>query len=192
MAFSVNGFGTTYYGQSEFDQDGTFITTKWIILGFVPLIPTSSIRVQFADSGFFSGTSYDVIMEMPLNLAQVFKTWLYVAFLFLIFAKVMDNSKLNPGLQWTLLGAAIALPLALRFFARRAATRIVPERPVRVERPIQTLPPGEKISTCPKCTYTRTADDYAPEWQCPSCKVAYNKVTPAERSSAERASRGIY
>jgi len=30
--------------------------------------------------------------------------------------------------------------------------------------------------TCPKCSYTRTSSDEAPEWQCPACGVAYNKV----------------
>ncbi len=30
--------------------------------------------------------------------------------------------------------------------------------------------------TCPKCGYVRLATDVAPEWQCPSCQVAYVKV----------------
>lgn len=29
---------------------------------------------------------------------------------------------------------------------------------------------------CPKCSYARKETDEAPEWQCPSCQVAYNKV----------------
>ncbi|GAA6135799.1 hypothetical protein NBRC116188_25890 [Oceaniserpentilla sp. 4NH20-0058] len=29
---------------------------------------------------------------------------------------------------------------------------------------------------CPKCNYNRLKSDHAPEWQCPSCGVAYNKV----------------
>lgn len=32
--------------------------------------------------------------------------------------------------------------------------------------------------TCPKCAYARQPADTAPEWQCPSCGVAYNKVAP--------------
>jgi len=34
--------------------------------------------------------------------------------------------------------------------------------------------------TCPKCTYVRSATDQAPEWQCPSCGVAYLKVRVPE------------
>jgi hypothetical protein len=29
---------------------------------------------------------------------------------------------------------------------------------------------------CPKCAYVRLATDVAPEWQCPSCEVAYAKA----------------
>jgi glutaredoxin len=29
---------------------------------------------------------------------------------------------------------------------------------------------------CPRCRYERKATDTAPDWQCPSCGVAYNKV----------------
>jgi uncharacterized membrane protein YhaH (DUF805 family) len=30
---------------------------------------------------------------------------------------------------------------------------------------------------CPKCQYKRTAADQCPQWQCPSCGVAYSKAT---------------
>nr|WP_143710609.1 glutaredoxin domain-containing protein [Janthinobacterium sp. Marseille] len=30
---------------------------------------------------------------------------------------------------------------------------------------------------CPKCSYVRKASDEAPEWQCPSCQVAYIKAS---------------
>lgn len=29
---------------------------------------------------------------------------------------------------------------------------------------------------CPKCNYVRQSSDNAPDWQCPSCTVAYSKV----------------
>ena len=29
---------------------------------------------------------------------------------------------------------------------------------------------------CPKCNYVRKETDDVPDWQCPSCQVAYNKV----------------
>jgi hypothetical protein len=33
---------------------------------------------------------------------------------------------------------------------------------------------------CPKCAYERQPSDEAPDWQCPSCKVAYVKVMQAK------------
>jgi hypothetical protein len=32
------------------------------------------------------------------------------------------------------------------------------------------------VIICPKCQYKRTAADQAPDWQCPSCGVAYSKA----------------
>lgn len=41
---------------------------------------------------------------------------------------------------------------------------------------------------CPRCKYARQATDTAPDWQCPRCEVAYDKVEPpkpAEPKAAE-------
>lgn len=35
------------------------------------------------------------------------------------------------------------------------------------------------MKTCIKCGYTRKPEDEAPEWQCPSCEVAYAKAKKA-------------
>jgi hypothetical protein len=37
---------------------------------------------------------------------------------------------------------------------------------------------------CPKCGYERLPTDIAPEWQCPSCKVAYVKAAQANATAA--------
>ena len=36
---------------------------------------------------------------------------------------------------------------------------------------------------CPKCNYVRQPTDQAPEWQCPSCQVAYSKAAGAPPAS---------
>ncbi|MBH1971693.1 hypothetical protein FK216_10025 [Moraxellaceae bacterium AER2_44_116] len=36
---------------------------------------------------------------------------------------------------------------------------------------------------CGKCSYTRTEHDHVPEWQCPSCGVAYNKIKKIQESA---------
>lgn len=41
------------------------------------------------------------------------------------------------------------------------------------------------MRTCPKCSYTRKlADKDKPDWQCPSCGIAYAKFAAASDSSA--------
>lgn len=43
---------------------------------------------------------------------------------------------------------------------------------------------------CPKCAYVRVATDVAPEWQCPSCQVAYVKASvPTGESVAAGSAR---
>lgn len=37
---------------------------------------------------------------------------------------------------------------------------------------------------CPKCHYARKPTDDAPEWQCPSCQVAYNKAAEVRDAAA--------
>lgn len=44
MAFTLNGIGTTYYGERWLPEGG-YITTEWIVLCFVPIIPLESVRV---------------------------------------------------------------------------------------------------------------------------------------------------
>jgi hypothetical protein len=38
---------------------------------------------------------------------------------------------------------------------------------------------------CPKCGYERRPTDSAPDWQCPSCNVAYVKAAPAQAAELE-------
>ena len=38
---------------------------------------------------------------------------------------------------------------------------------------------------CPKCHYERKPVDHCPDWQCPSCGVAYNKVQTHEQVQIE-------
>jgi hypothetical protein len=46
MAYTVNGFGTALYGRREKRKDDSYITTEWVVLAFVPIIPIRSMRIQ--------------------------------------------------------------------------------------------------------------------------------------------------
>lgn len=45
MAYWVNGVGTIHYGRTDPWPDGSYVTTKWIVALFVPLLPLGSYRV---------------------------------------------------------------------------------------------------------------------------------------------------
>lgn len=45
MPTSLNGCGTTYYGSRDFHEDGSYITTEWFILIYIPIFPLGSFRV---------------------------------------------------------------------------------------------------------------------------------------------------
>ncbi len=40
------------------------------------------------------------------------------------------------------------------------------------------------MQTCPKCRYTRKASDKNPDWQCPTCGIAYAKYDSASSEAA--------
>ncbi len=75
MAFTIQGFGTTFVGQRDFEADGSYITTEWVALLFIPVIPLRSLRVKEATRGgtpFYTTQSYLVHRKLPLHLKQVF------------------------------------------------------------------------------------------------------------------------
>jgi hypothetical protein len=89
MPKSIQGFGTTFYGKRDFHSDGSYVTTKWIVLFFVPIIPLGSYRVKY--KGYSSVTygrsattteSYIVYEELPINIRQVIFTFLFLGVLF--------------------------------------------------------------------------------------------------------------
>ena len=83
MPFTLNGTGTKYYGAREHDVGGTYITTKWVVVLGIPLIPLSSWRVyplgdeQFHDHSAIVGREASHTAQafeetrVPLNWKQV-------------------------------------------------------------------------------------------------------------------------
>jgi hypothetical protein len=46
MATLIQGFGTTFLGQRDFLPDGSHITTEWVVVFFIPIVPLRSLRVK--------------------------------------------------------------------------------------------------------------------------------------------------
>lgn len=81
MAFTLNGFGTTYYG-CRWLPDGTYITTKWVVFFFVPIIPTTSVRILDTGPAYGSiGYSSQglTVERVPLDRDMVLKMYAWIA-----------------------------------------------------------------------------------------------------------------
>ncbi|MFG5775792.1 hypothetical protein ACFIQF_01840 [Comamonas sp. J-3] len=86
---SINGIGTRYIGHAEQRRDGSFITTKWLCIGF-PLVPLGSYRI-FPESrsshalGMYTRSTFSATPDglyLP-HLFQVYR-W-YAAFALVLF-----------------------------------------------------------------------------------------------------------
>ena len=85
MAYTFNGIGTTYYGKRQL-PDGTYITTKWVVFVFVPVVPLGSYRIVAAGSPQFramlpmlASNQTMTVQKVPLAWAQVAGTYAVVA-----------------------------------------------------------------------------------------------------------------
>lgn len=82
MPWSFNGCGTRLYGNREQGDDGSFVTTEWITLVYLPIIPIRSFRVLPEGKGtnaiVYSSRNYRM-RRVPLARTQVRNIYLVVA-----------------------------------------------------------------------------------------------------------------
>lgn len=107
MPTTFNGTGTKYYGEREHDRGGMYITTKWIVLLGLPLLPLSSWRVFPQNDGIpqdhshllssgasMTEESYEA-HRVPLNWRQVLNVYAIVipilAFIVWAFMRVFPD-----------------------------------------------------------------------------------------------------
>jgi hypothetical protein len=78
---TFNGIGTKLYGSMEHGPDGSYITTKWIVIFYLPIIPIGSYRViEEGSSNYIIYNSQQYrSMKVPLHKKQIIKTygWVY-------------------------------------------------------------------------------------------------------------------
>ena len=129
--FTLNGFGTTFVGECDYEPDGTYITTAWIVALWIPLIPLYSARVLSIDSTILSGATYQIIKQ-PVHWGQARRIWAYtlgIPALLALFAwmvGVLDSLSPLAGqiLFWLAVGAMLAYAL-LPFFLRYRACKAI-------------------------------------------------------------------
>jgi len=117
VAWSMNGCGTSVYGKRDFEPDGSFMTTKWVIAFFIPVLPLASMRVKVLDLDWspVSSTRYLVCSKQSLSLKQVACVY---SFLLLLFLTLASSDLLPTPATVVLLAAVFVFPWVLRRLAR--------------------------------------------------------------------------
>lgn len=135
MAFTLNGCGTTFYGQREFHSDGTYVTTEWIVMIYIPLVPLRSMRVRYTGPSErsikigFGGPArgYTIYEKTWPNWRQVACTYgLVAATLGWIWGVCLIGDSFlekNSSLILPMLATAVILPALLPRFLRTRARR---------------------------------------------------------------------
>ena len=116
------------YGKRDFERDGSYVTTEWISLAWLPFIPFRSLRVM---DGMDRSASLldrtlgrvievflwegDLIKEVPLSFGQVVSTYVFVIGFIVILTRAFGTM---PAAFWFLLAPWLAAPAVFRRRAR--------------------------------------------------------------------------
>lgn len=121
---SFNGFGTSIYGKRNFQSDGSFITTQWIILFWIPFIPLKSFRVK--ESGptrpAFLGwsQSYFVLGRSRPDIRQVINVYSFLVAPFVVLP-ILDSMHAGSIVGFVALVMWICTPFVARKFAKASS-----------------------------------------------------------------------
>jgi hypothetical protein len=123
LSESINGFGTGIYGKRDFHPDGSFLTTKWIIFFWLPIIPLKSMRLLRSSprraSGSFGvgwSTEYEVLTETHPNSKQALFVY---GFLLGVFLSVATTDYVPWPVGLVISGFVCIFPWLLRRVARK-------------------------------------------------------------------------
>jgi hypothetical protein len=136
MQFTLHGTGTTLYGERDYWPDGSFVTTEWAVLGWVPIFPTFSKRISYTQTSLYAiydASGYYVHEMTAPNLKQVLCVYGWFASLIAVFVaygmfqdavtKMVGDEDRAAVLWFLALGAVVALPYSLRRWSKRRKAR---------------------------------------------------------------------
>jgi hypothetical protein len=132
MQFAIHGLGTVLYGKRDYWPDGSFVTTEWAVLAYVPIFPTFSKRISYtknSDFAAYDASGYYVYETTTPNLRQV--AYVYGWFAAMIatvvvyascqaaIARLVGDEDTAAGIWLVLLAVEASLPYLLRRLAWR-------------------------------------------------------------------------
>jgi len=158
MPFTYNGFGTAFYGEAEHHPDGSFITTKWIVAAYIPLIPLGSFRLARSGNLFensLSHATFAVLEELPIFWSQVLRVygfflcvaaWYAISIWFFFSKLALDDLYVSHRITDILLViafiATLAAPLIIVWLIRRRSMLTVGVTPPEIG---DNIVPGKKL-----------------------------------------------
>ena len=134
---SLEGIVTSAFGKTDFLPDGSFVTTQWLSLFMIPIIPLGSFRVIKSKRT----PKYERICEpTPLNAKQITLVYLFMVSCacWLLFAPVLMSEYLLDAPVWvflTVLLFGLPVPAILPWLARRNALGKVRSQNMLVRQP---------------------------------------------------------
>jgi hypothetical protein len=89
----INGAGLTLYGRRDFhSESGSYITTLYFVLCFVPLLPLRRFRIKPISSNYYlvsSSNQYQFLWRLPLTKQQKIHRIMFFIILGLFVAMVV-------------------------------------------------------------------------------------------------------
>ena len=123
LAETFNGFGTMIYGKRNPEPDGSFLTTKWVVCFWIPLIPLRSLRVKYVGAGertFWPGWSrkYLVLAESKPDVKQIISVYSFLVF-FVLGLWILDEVRAGDVASCGALIVWASIPWFMRRWGRR-------------------------------------------------------------------------
>ena len=113
--YRFNGCGTAILGKRDFRLDGTYVTTAWFTLCWLPIKPLESYRISSV-----CRSSFSIEEVLPIHIRQVICTYLFGLLYFACFIFVccycVPNDKV--GMCYAVMLAPMVIPFAMRRYAR--------------------------------------------------------------------------
>src|SRR5579863_7850603 len=132
MGFTFHGIGTIEFGERDYWPDGSFVTTKWFIFGWIPLFPVESLRISYTrttEHSRYDSSGYYVYKTLPLDRTQVACVYAWFAgliaplFVWIQWQEAIEEKLGGSERAAILLLLCLAIVMLMPFYLRRRAKR---------------------------------------------------------------------
>ncbi|MBN2497351.1 MAG: hypothetical protein JXR96_22360 [Deltaproteobacteria bacterium] len=143
--YQLNGFGIELLDFHAHEPDGSFLATRWLTAGFLPIGPVSRVRIRSLSERLrlwipfvlsVSGTDFEILERLPVDRSRSLRVYLFHYLVFLplavgpvaglFFCYVLARPDLSALAIWGLLGACLAWGILMVWMQHRVMKRPPP------------------------------------------------------------------